>query len=75
MTVILTEHHKYGPNYHTGHFITNRTDSRKKKFRIFKRLEFFLWHLLINLVDTCIGNLKKKKNFKLYRFQVLTKFD
>ena len=34
---------------------------KKKIVNIFKILNFFHWHLFMNLIDTCIGILVKKK--------------
>ena len=46
-----------------GHSFANRTDLKKKKlFTFLNVLDFFLWHLFINLIDTHIG-IFEKKNF------------
>ena len=41
--------------FYMGHSFKYRTDLKKKKIvNIPKSLKLFLWHLFINLIDTCI---------------------
>ena len=52
-----------------GHSFTYRTDFEKNKLLTFlKVLILFLWHLFINLIDTCIGIFVKQKKI-FYIFQ------
>ena len=39
---------------------------KKKLLKFLKVFNFFLWHLFINLIDTCIGIFVKKKFFEKY---------
>ena len=45
------------------HSFAYRTDLKKKLFTFLKVLNFFLWHLFINLIDTFIGIIEEKKIF------------
>ena len=50
-----------------GHFFAHRTDFKEKKlFTFLKVLNFFLWHLFINLIDTYIGIFEKQICFERY---------
>ena len=53
-----------------GHFFYKSYGFKKKQiFEFLNVLNFFLWHLIINLVDTCIGIFGKNIFFNYIDFK------
>ena len=58
-----------------GHYFTYRTDLKKKLLTFLKVLNSCLWHIFINLIDTCIGIFILKNSFEKYINKLSIKLD